>query len=159
MKAIRINVDIPAGVEDGVRLRVAGEGDAGLREGEPGDLYVFISVQEHEYFEREGDDLHLSIPISFVQAVLGAEIEVPTLFGKAKLKIPPGTQTGTAFRLRNKGMPALRSSRVGDQLVTVDVEVPTKLNTKQKKALEAFAEASGDDVHPQRTLFNKIFGK
>lgn len=159
IKTVHIKVDIPAGVEDNVRLRVSGEGDAGLKGGEPGDLYVFISVEEHEYFEREGEDLHLSIPISFVQATLGTEIEVPTLFGKAKLKIPSGTQTGTTFRLRDKGMPALRSTHRGDQMVTVDVDVPKRLNNKQKRALEAFAEASGDEVQPQKTLFKKIFGK
>ncbi|MBN1275503.1 molecular chaperone DnaJ [Candidatus Woesearchaeota archaeon] len=156
-KAVRIKVEVPAGVEDGVRLRVQGEGDAGLRGGEPGDLYVFVTVEEHEHFVREGVDLRLVIPVSFVQATLGAEIEVPTLFGRAKLKIPAGTQTGTTFRLGGKGLPSLRGSRRGDQLVTVEVDVPRRLNGRQQRSLEAFAETLGEGVRPQQSLFEKIF--
>ena len=152
-----VKVEIPPGVEDGMRLRVAGEGDAGIRNGGSGDLYVFISIEEHDYFTREGDDLHLEVPISFVQAARGDEIEVPTLQGKATLKIPAGTQTGTIFRLRGKGMPILQSSRHGDELIEVTVEVPEKLSSKQKKALDAFASASGSSVKPQEGFFKKIF--
>lgn len=159
MDTQRIKVEIPTGVEDGMRLRVAGEGDAGLRGAPAGDLYVFISIKEHDYFVRDGEDLRLDIPISFVQAALGDDIDVPTLFGKAKLKIPAGTQTGTTFRLKGKGMPVLHHSSNGDQLVTVTVEVPEKLSNKQKKALEEFAKASGESVTPQKSLFKKIFGK
>ncbi|MFP4524338.1 MAG: molecular chaperone DnaJ [Candidatus Woesearchaeota archaeon] len=156
---VTIKVDIPAGVDDGMRLRVPGEGDAGLKGAPAGDLYVFISVEEHEYFERDGDDLKLEVPISFVQAALGDDIEVPTLQGRASLKIPAGTETGTTFRLRSKGMPRLRGGGFGDQLVTVRVEVPKRLSSKQKRALEEFAEASGDSVEPQKGFFKKIFGK
>jgi molecular chaperone DnaJ len=156
---VHIKVDIPTGVENEMRLRVQGEGDAGARGAGAGDLYVFITVTEHEFFSREGADLHLAIPISFVQATLGTEIEVPTLFGRGKLKIPAGTQTGTIFRLREKGMPELHSHHQGDELITVTVEIPKKLNSKQKQALEEFAKASGDDVQPQKGLFAKIFGR
>lgn len=153
----KISVDIPAGVENGMRLRVSGEGDAGLRDGPSGDLYLFISVEEHEFFDREGENLHIEIPISFVQAALGDEIEVPTLFGRAKLKIPSGTETDTVFRLRDKGLPVIQSSRTGDQFVKVIIDVPKKLNSKQKKALEDFAKASGEQTTPQKGLFKKLF--
>lgn len=152
-----IKVSVPAGVEDGMRLRVSGEGDAGVRGGPGGDLYVFISVEEHEFFERDGEDLRLSVPVSFVQAALGDEIEVPTLSGKATVKVPVGTQSGTTFRLRGKGVPVVHSSRVGDELVTVTVEVPEKLSGRQRRALEAFAETLGDKVKPQKGLFKKLF--
>ncbi|MBD3208952.1 molecular chaperone DnaJ [Candidatus Woesearchaeota archaeon] len=157
MGSAKIKVDIPAGVDNDMRLRVSGEGDAGLRGGSAGDLYVFISVEEHEYFERVGSDLHLRVPLSFVQATLGDDIEVPTLFGKASLRIPAGTASGTSFRLKGKGTPVLRGSRTGDELVTVNVEVPQKLNAKQRQALESFAKASGESVQPQRSFFKKLF--
>ena len=157
MDKAEIKVKIPAGVEDGMRLRVSGEGDAGLRGGPNGDLYVFISVKEHNYFQRVGDDLLLDVPISFVQAALGDEVEVPTLFGKAKLKIPAGTQTGTTFKLKEKGMPRLQRSGQGDQLVTVEVDVPKKLSSKQKKALETFKQTMGKDARPQKSFFEKLF--
>lgn len=147
-----LKVDIPAGVEDGTRLRVAGEGE--VAEGGAGDLYLFLSVAEHPLFERDGSDLHLEAPITFFQAVFGDAIEVPTLSGKAKVKVPAGTQSGTTFRLRGKGLPGLRRGH-GDQLVTVQVETPAKLTKKQEKALKAASESFGD-VSPAKGLFEKL---
>jgi molecular chaperone DnaJ len=138
-----LKVRIPAGVEDGMRLRVAGEGEAGLAGGPPGDLYVVISVEEHPLFQREGADLLCEVPVLFTQAALGAEIDVPTLEGRVKLKIPEGTQSGRVFRLRGKGLPAVGASGRGDQHVRIVVEVPTRLDAKQRELLERFAEISG----------------
>lgn len=157
MTSKTLDVEIPAGVDDGMRLRVQSEGDAGLRGGPNGDMYLFISVKPHEFFDRQGEDLHIEIPISFVQAALGDEIEVPTLFGRAKLKIPSGTETDTVFRLRDNGLPVIQSSRKGDQFVKVVVDVPKKLSSKQKKALEDFAKASGEQSTPQKSLFKRFF--
>jgi len=140
----KLKVNIPAGVDTGSRLRSTGNGEAGVQGGQTGDLYIVLSVREHELFERHGDDLFCEIPIRFTLATLGGSIEVPTLFGKATLKIPAGTQSGTTFRLREKGMPSLRGRRQGDQLVRVHVEVPTSLTSDQRKALEEFAKLSGD---------------
>ncbi len=131
-----IDVKIPAGVEDGMRLRVAGQGAAGQRGMPPGDLYVVIHVRDHDVFEREGDDVLASANVSFGQASLGAEIEVATLDGKAKLKVPAGTQPGTLLRMRGYGIPHLRGSGKGDQLVRVDLVVPTHLSKKQKELIE-----------------------
>jgi molecular chaperone DnaJ len=143
-----IKVGIPQGVEDGMRLRVPGEGEAGISGGPPGDLYVVISIRHHPLFVREGPDLHCEVPISFVQAALGSEIEVPTLEGKVKLRIPEGTQSGKTLRLRGVGLPTLRSSGRGDQLVRIFVEVPTKLTDRQRDLLEQFAQETGADVSP-----------
>lgn len=143
-----IKVTIPRGVEDGMRLRVPGEGEAGISGGPPGDLYVVISVRPHRFFVRDGPDLHCEVPIPFVQAVLGGEIEVPTLDGKIHLRIPEGTQSGKIFSLRGRGLPSLGSSTRGDQLVRIFVEVPTKLTGRQRELLEQFAEESGTDVSP-----------
>jgi molecular chaperone DnaJ len=155
-KNAKLNVRIPAGVESGSRLRSAGNGEAGVQGGSPGDLYIVLSVAEHEIFERQGDSLFCEIPVKFTLAALGGTIEAPTLFGKASLKIPPGTQSGTTFRLRGKGMPHLRGGAQGDQLVRVQVEVPTSLNSEQRKALENFALLSGDADHPvARSFFEK----
>lgn len=148
-----LNVDIPAGVEEGSRLRVPGEGEAGPRGN--GDLYVFISVKQHPLFERQGRDLLLEAPITFFQAVFGDEIQVPTLDGKAKLKIPAGTQSGTTFRLRGKGIPSLHGGGRGDELVTVQVETPKKLTKKQREALERASDAFGDK-RPSKGLFEKL---
>ncbi len=144
VKNVKIKVNIPKGVEDGVRLRVAGEGDAGVRGGPAGDLYLFIHVKDHPLFERDGADLHHSLTIDFVSAALGADLEVPTLFGRAKLKVPEGTQPGTVFRLKGKGLPVMNSSHVGDLYVTVDVEIPKKLNSRQRQLLEEFAKTLDD---------------
>lgn len=155
-KTTKLNVRIPPGVDTGSRLRSAGNGEAGLAGGAAGDLYIVLSVKEHELFERQGDDLFCEIPIKFTLATLGGTIEVPTLFGKASLKIPTATQSGTTFRLRDKGMPSLRGGRQGDQLVRVQVEVPQSLTSEQKKILEEFARVSGDASEPtSRSFFEK----
>ena len=155
-KTTKINVRIPPGVDTGSRLRSAGNGEAGLAGGQPGDLYIVITVKEHELFERHGDDLFCEIPIKFTLATLGGTIEVPTLSGKASLKIPPATQSGTTFRVRGKGMPQLRSGSAGDQLVRVHVEVPTSLTGEQRRALEEFARVCGDAEHPtSKSWFDK----
>ena len=143
-----ISVRIPAGVDDGTRLRLTGEGEAGISGGPPGDLYVVIAIKPHEILERDGPDLHCNVPITMVHAALGAEIEVPTLEGKVKLKIPEGTQSGKALRLRGKGVPTLRSSSRGDQLLHIFVETPTRLNGNQRELLEQFAEKTGVKVSP-----------
>ena len=152
----KINVRIPPGVDTGSRLRSGGNGEAGLAGGQPGDLYIVLSVKEHELFERQGDDLFCEIPIKFTIATLGGLIEVPTLFGKASLKIPGGTPSGTTFRLRDKGMPSLRGGRQGDQLVRVQVEVPQALSSEQQRLLEEFARVSGDAAEPtSKSFFEK----
>jgi len=148
-----ITVRVPPGVEDGMRLRLAGEGEAGIAAGPPGDLYVVISVAEHPLFERDGRDLHSEVPIPFVVAALGGEAEVPTLEGRVSLRIPEGTQSGRIFRLRGKGLPALRGGPRGDQLVRIFVEVPTKLSGRARKLLEEFAEECGTDVSPTHKGF------
>ncbi|NGQ94141.1 molecular chaperone DnaJ [Brevibacillus sp. SYP-B805] len=140
----KIHLNIPAGVDDGAQLRVAGEGEPGINGGPPGDLYVILRVKAHEFFEREGNDIYCEVPITFAQAALGDEIEVPTVDGRVKLKIPAGTQTETFFRLRGKGVPYLRGSGRGDQHVKVRVVTPTKLTERQKELLREFAGLSGD---------------
>jgi molecular chaperone DnaJ len=155
-KTTKLNVRIPAGVDTGSRLRSSGNGEAGQAGGQTGDLYIVLSVKDHELFERNGDDLYCEIPIKFTLATLGGTIEVPTLFGKASLKIPAGTQSGTTFRLRSKGMPSLRGGSQGDQLVRTHVEVPTSLTDEQKQLLEDFARVSGDANEPtSKSFFEK----
>jgi molecular chaperone DnaJ len=155
-KNTKLNVRIPPGVDTGSRLRSVGNGEAGASGGQAGDLYIVLSVKEHEIFERQGDDLFCEIPIKFTLATLGGTIEVPTLSGKASLKIPVGTQSGTTFRLKAKGMPSLRGNSHGDQLVRVHVEVPTALTAEQRKKLEEFALLSGDADEPMsRSFFEK----
>ena len=152
----KINVRIPAGVETGSRLRSSGNGESGTQGGANGDLYIVLTVKDHELFERQGDALFCEIPIKFTLAALGGSIEVPTLFGKGSLKIPAGTASGTTFRLREKGMPSLRGGRQGDQLVRVQVEVPTALTSEQRKLLEEFARVSGDAAEPtSKSFFEK----
>ena len=152
----KLNVRVPPGVDTGSKLRSAGNGEAGVGGGPAGDLYIVIHVKDHEIFERQGDDLFCEIPVKFTLAALGGTIEVPTLSGKASLKIPAGTQSGTTFRLKGRGMPGLRSGQPGDQLVRVHVEVPTHLTAEQRKKLEDFALASGDADEPVgRTFFEK----
>ncbi len=147
-KSTKLNVRIPPGVDTGSRLRSSGNGEAGMAGGNAGDLYIVLAVKEHELFERQGEDLFCEIPIKFTLATLGGPIELPTLFGKGSLKIPPGTQSGTTFRLREKGMPSLRGGKQGDQLVRVQVEVPQSLSAEQRKILEDFARISGDAAEP-----------
>ena len=155
-KTAKLNVRVPPGVDTGSKLRSAGNGEAGVNGGPAGDLYIVIHVKEHEVFERQGDDLFCEIPIKFTLAALGGTIEVPTLSGKASLKIPTGTQSGTTFRLKERGLPGLRSGQPGDQLVRVQVEVPTHLTADQRKKLEDFALASGDADEPVgRSFFEK----
>lgn len=139
----KIKVDVPAGISDGMRLRISGEGEAGAKGGPSGDLYVAIHVKNHKTFQRDGDDIYTELPISFAQAALGDEIEVPTLEGTATMKVPSGTQTNTIFRLRGKGIPNLRGYGKGDEKVRVIVEVPKKLTKRQKEILEEFDEESG----------------
>ena len=142
-----LKVRIPAGVEDGNQLRLTSEGEGGLGGGPPGDLYVVVHVRPHEFFTRHGNDLHCALPLTFAQAALGAEVDVPVLGGVAKLKVPAGTQNAATLRLRGKGMPGLHGRGKGDACYAVVVEVPTKLTARQKELLEEFARASGDAGH------------
>lgn len=154
-----IHVRVPAGVNDGAQLRVSGEGESGFRGGSNGDLYIVIRVKRHEFFERDGDDIYCEIPLTFTQAALGDEIEIPTLMEKVKLKIPAGTQTGTFFRLRNKGVPHLRGSGQGDQHVKVVIVTPTRLSDEQKELLYQFAEKSGKQSNyceNEESFFNRV---
>jgi len=152
-----VRVSVPAGVDTGQKLRLSGEGEAGELGGPPGDLYVVIHVMEHEFFKRDGQDLFCEIPVSFTQAALGDEIQVPTIHGYEKMKIPAGTQTGSVFRLREKGIPHLRGRHRGDQHVVVKVVTPSKLSSKQKKLLRQFAEESGENTsRPLKGFLDKI---
>ncbi len=149
----RLKVNIPAGVEDGTRIRLSGEGEAGARGGPAGDLYVFLSVRRHQLFEREGADVHCRVPISMVQATLGGNIEVPTLDGKmARINIPAGAQGGHQFRLRGKGMPIVRSAQRGDMYIEINVETPTNLTPKQKELLKEFEKAGKTSPEIRRLL-------
>lgn len=150
-----LKLKIPPGVDTGSRLRSQGKGEAGVNGGPPGDLYVIIHVKEHDVFERQGDSLFCEIPIKFTVAALGGNMKVPTLFGKGNLKIPPGTQSGTVFRMRGQGMPHLRGSGRGDQLVRVVIEVPKKLTGEQREKLQAFSEACNDEANPMSESFLK----
>ena len=155
-ESTKINVRIPAGVDTGSKLRSSGNGEAGVMGGEAGDLYIVVHVKEHDVFERQGDDLFCEIPIKFTLATLGGTIQVPTMQGKATLKIPAGTASGTTFRLKGRGMPQLRTKAHGDQLIRVQVEVPTDLTDAQRKKLEDFALACGDADEPvAKTFFDK----
>jgi len=153
-KTQKIEVEIPAGVETGTKLRVRGEGEAGLQGGQPGDLYVVIHVKEHDIFSRDNDDIYVDVPISFSQACLGADIEVPTLKGKAELKIPQGTQTGTLFKMKGKGLPSLHGYGQGSEFVKVIVQVPDKLSKKQKELLKEFDSESSSE---KKGFIKRIF--
>ena len=149
-----LSVNIPAGVEDGTRIRLAGEGEAGLRGGPPGDLYIFLSLAPHEFFQRDGADLHCRVPISMITAALGGEFEVPSIDGaKARVKVPGGTQTGRRFRLTSKGMPVLRSKQTGDMYVQVSVETPQNLTKKQRELLTEFEKLSSEQTQPESAGF------
>src|SRR5579872_1611112 len=153
----KITVHIPAGVEDGARIRIAGGGEAGVRGGQPGDLYVYLSVAQHEFFQRDGLDLSVAVPVTFPQAALGSDVSVPTLLGEpTTLRVPPGTQTGTIFRIRGKGMPSVRGGGFGDLLVRVNVVVPRKLTKRQREILEEFARAGGDQVEEEKSFFERV---
>ncbi|KAA0449708.1 MAG: molecular chaperone DnaJ, partial [Candidatus Thioglobus sp.] len=151
-----LSVKIPAGVDDGSRIRVTGEGEAGMRGGQNGDLYVEIRVKPHNIFERHGNDLYCSVPIDFAVAALGGTVEVPTLSGKLKLKIPESTQTGRQFRLKNKGVKALQGHGIGDLICQVQVETPVNLDKNQKELLRQFSDSCGKKQHP---VLNSFFGK
>jgi molecular chaperone DnaJ len=147
-------VNIPAGVEDGTRIRLAGEGEAGVRGGPPGDLYIFLSIGGHPFFQRDGADLHCRVPVSMVTASLGGEFEVPTIDGgKTKVKVPEGTQSGRRFRLGGKGMPVLRSRQSGDMYVQVVVETPQQLTKKQRELLAEFERLSSSETQPESSGF------
>lgn len=155
-KTSKVHLKIPAGVDTGTRLRSTGNGEGGLRGGPAGDLYVVLHVKPHEIFQREGEDLFCEVPIQFVQAALGADIEVPTLTGKAQIKIPPGTQTNTVFRLKGKGIKSLQGYGFGDLHVRIVVEVPTRLNHEQKAKLQEFAELCDANTNPiSQSFFDK----
>ena len=154
-----LNVNIPAGVESGNRIRLAGEGEAGLQNGPSGDLYIFIEVNKHQIFEREGPHLFCQIPISMTIAALGGELEAPTLDGgKCRVKVPAGVQSGKQLRLKNKGMPAIRGKSIGDMYIDLTVETPVNLSTNQKNLLKQFDEA-GKDNHPAGKDFISIVKK
>jgi len=149
-----LSVTIPAGVEDGTRIRLAGEGEAGLRGGPAGDLYIFLSIKPHEFFQRDGADLFCRVPIAMTVAALGGQIEVPTIDGgKTRVKVPEGTESGKQFRLRSKGMPVLRSKQQGDFYIQVEVETPKSLTRKQRELLKEFEKASNDSTNPESTGF------
>lgn len=149
-----LSVNIPAGVEDGTRIRLAGEGEAGVRGGPSGDLYIFLSLASHELFQRDSADLHCRVPISMITAALGGEVEVPTIDkAKTKVKVPAGTQSGRRFRVASKGMPVLRSRQTGDMYVQVVVETPQNLTKRQKELLAEFEKLSSGDTQPEASGF------
>ncbi len=151
-----LSVNIPAGVEDGTRIRLAGEGEAGLRGGPTGDLYIFLSIRPHEFFQRDGADLFCRVPISMATAALGGDIEVPTIDGKkARVTIPDGTQTGKQFRLRGKGMPVLRSTQHGDMYIQTAVETPVNLSRKQRELLQEFEREARNNSPQSEGFFAK----
>lgn len=153
----RINIKIPAGVDTGSVIPIKGEGEPGQLGGPRGDLYIYINVLPHERYTREGNDVYLDMPITFVQAALGDELEIPTLEGKVKYKMPEGTQTGTVFKLKNRGIVSLRGYGKGDQYVRVVVDVPRNLTEKQKDLLRKFAAEVGEDVNEQKkNIFDKF---
>lgn len=152
-KTIKIKVDIPAGVDNDSVIPIRGQGEPGENGGPNGDFYVVISVKPHKLFKRNKDDLHIEIPICFTQAALGDDITVPTIDGKVSYKVPSGTQPGTVFRLKGKGMRNVRTGKMGDMYVKVTLEVPTKLNSKQKKAVEEMGKVVGTDCYQKKTGF------
>jgi molecular chaperone DnaJ len=155
-----LSVNIPQGVEDGTRIRLAGEGEAGLRGGPTGDLYIFLSVSPHEMFQRDGSNIFCRVPIPMTTAALGGQIEVPTVDGsKTRLKVPEGCESGKQFRLKGKGMPVLRSKVFGDMYIQVDVETPQNLTARQRQLLEEFAKAGkGDNSPASDGFFSKVAG-
>ncbi|MFQ5766704.1 MAG: molecular chaperone DnaJ [Acidobacteriota bacterium] len=152
----KLSLRIPPGVDDGSRLRLAGEGEGGRRGGPPGDLYVFLRVAEHPHFRREGLDIHCRLPITFSQAALGAEIRVPTVDGKANLKIPAGAQSGESFRLRGKGVPRLNGRGRGDQIVTIQVKTPRRLSRRARALLEELAAEESGGERVGHGLFERV---
>jgi molecular chaperone DnaJ len=156
-RARTLAINIPPGVEDGTRIRLAGEGEAGLRGGPPGDFYIFLAIAGHAFFQRDGADLHCRVPVSMVTAALGGDFEIPTIDGgNSRVKIPAGTQSGRRFRLSGKGMPVLRSKQMGDMYVQVMVETPQNLTKRQRELLAEFEQLSSHDTQPEAAGF---FGK
>lgn len=159
-KTRNLTIDVPQGIEDGTRIRLSGEGEAGMRGGPAGDLYVFVSIKPHELFQRDGADLHCRASIAMTTAALGGEFEVPSLDGtRARIQVPVGTQPGQRIRLRGKGMPVLRSPKVGDMYVQMDVETPQNLTKRQRELLEEFAAIATKENNPSSTgFFSKLKG-
>ncbi|KIC10325.1 molecular chaperone DnaJ [Leisingera sp. ANG-M1] len=153
-----LSVNIPAGVETGTRIRLAGEGEAGLRGGPPGDLYIFVEVTQHALFERDGNNLYCRVPVSMAKASLGGSIEVPTIDGgRGRVQIPEGSQSGRQMRLRGKGMPALRGGATGDMFIELAVETPVNLTSRQKELLREFEEISEENTNPEsRSFFSSV---
>ncbi|MGB7261150.1 MAG: molecular chaperone DnaJ [Albidovulum sp.] len=152
-----LSVNIPAGVETGTRIRLAGEGEAGMRGGPPGDLYIFIEVREHALFQRDGVNLYCRVPVSMTAAALGGEVEVPTIDGgRSRVKVPSGAQTGKQMRLRSKGMPALRGGGTGDMLIEIAVETPVNLTSQQRELLREFERLSEDNNPEGNSFFSKV---
>jgi molecular chaperone DnaJ len=158
MKERTVDVNVPAGVEDGTRIRYSEQGDAGVNGGPAGDLYVVLKVKPHPFFEREGRDLHCSVPVSFTQAAIGDEIMIPTLDGSEhKLKVPEGTQSGTTFRVRGKGVPGLQGHGKGDLYVHVRVQTPSKLTKRQRELLAELGSTFNLENKPEpRSLLEKV---
>jgi len=160
---LKKKINIPAGVDTGTRLRVSGGGHAGQNGGPPGDLYLSISLRRHEYFDRKGQNIHLTVPVGLAQAALGVELEIPTLEGTEKLTIPAGTKSGSTFRLAGRGVPSINRGGKGDQIVTVELEVPKRLTQEQKEALRNYARLSGETVEnidsSIGSRLKKVFGR
>jgi molecular chaperone DnaJ len=158
VKERTLSVNIPAGVEDGTRIRLAGEGEAGLRGGPAGDLYIFLSIKPHEFFQRDGADIFCRVPIAMTAAALGGQIDVPTVDGgKTRVKVPEGSESGKQFRLKGKGMPVLRSKVMGDMYIQVEVETPKNLSARQRQLLEEFERESNRETSPQSAgFFSKV---
>ena len=159
-KEKNLDVNIPAGVEEGTRIRLTGEGEAGSRNGQPGDLYIFLSIEEHPIFSRQGGDIYCHVPLTMSLAALGGQVEVPTLGGgRARINIPAGTQSGKQFRLRGKGMSILRRTDRGDLYVEAGVETPVNLSKEQKKLMEQFSELTNEKNSPVSSgFFAKVKG-
>ena len=151
----KLTVKVPAGVDDGSRIRIGANGEAGIRGGPPGDLYVYLGVAPHALFNRDGMDTYVDIPVSFPQAAMGASISVPTLEGELAMTLPAGTQAGTVLRMKGRGMPSVRGTQRGDHHVTVHVMVPTKMNKRQRDLLEEYAKAGGDEIE-ERSFFDRV---
>jgi molecular chaperone DnaJ len=152
-----LSVNIPSGVETGTRIRLSGEGEAGMRSGPTGDLYIFIEVSEHRLFDRDGSNLHCRVPVAMSRAALGGDIEVPTIDGgRSRVKIPAGSQSGRQMRLRGKGMPALRGSQMGDMFIEMAVETPVNLTVRQKELLQEFEALSEDNNPESKSFFSSV---
>jgi molecular chaperone DnaJ len=151
-----LTVKIPAGVDDGSRIRISGSGEAGIRGGQDGDLYVYLSVQRHERFRRDGMDVYVDVPVTFAQAALGGPLMVPSLDGELELTLQAGTQSGSTYRLRGRGMPSVRGNARGDELVTVHVLVPQKLSKRERELLEELARIGGDRVEEEKSFFERV---